>query len=228
MPSVSNRAALVLVLVFAAGLALLLILPAWLDRSGTPEGVAAALDGNPEIRQTIAALRAHYPADHRRLTERLAARARAGADQPALDREAAAFMEIFMAGKTRAIAAAPAAERRAVALAYADLIERLAARDPALCARFVTGTMPPRARPPRVIAARLDGIAAVRIRAARAGERAGGRPVRLDRRALFDRVEQSDPALAERLSRGTIAQATPAEQCRAALLLYRATAAATD
>lgn len=224
MLRLSNRAALLAVLGFGAMLAALLLLPGLLDRSGTAEGAAAALDRNPDIRRTIAALRAHYPDQHRALAERLAARARDGADQPALDRETAAFMQAFMAGKAAAVAAAPVAERRAIAAAYAELIHSLAERDPALCARFVTDAMPAAARPPRAIVVRLDRIAALRIGAARAGERSGRPPALEERSALLARVARADPESAALLGGGAIDRAPPAAQCRAALALYRAAA----
>jgi hypothetical protein len=222
----SNRAALAAVLGFGAVLAALLLLPGLLDRSGTAEGAAAALDRNPDIRQTIAALRTHYPDDHRALAERLAARARDGADQPALDRETAAFMQAFMAGKAGAVAAAPVAERRAIAAAYAALIQSLAVRDPAMCARFVTNAIPAEARPPRAILVRLDRIAALRIRAARAGEHSPRPPAAEDGDALLARVARADPESAALLGGGEIGRAPAAAQCRAALALYRAAAAA--
>lgn len=228
MLSLSNRAALALVLIFAAALALFLLAPPLLDRSRTPDGIAAALDGNPDIRQTIAALRTHYPNEHQALIERLAARAQGGAGQPALDREAALFMQAFMAGKAGAIAAAPDGTMRDIGAAYVGLIRALAARNPETCARFVTGRMAQDDYPPRALTVRLDRISALRIRAARAGE-AGGRRPRAglsaeDRRAWFERMESIDPASAGLLAGGALEGAPPPAQCRAGLLLYRAAA----
>ena len=228
MLSLSNRTALVLVLVFAAALALFLLVPPLLDRSRTPDGIAAALDGNPDIRQTIAALRTHYPGEYRGLIGRLASRAQGGAGQPALDREAALFMQAFMAGKAGAIAAAPDGMMRDIAAAYVALISALAERDPETCARFVTGRMAQDDYPPRALTVRLDRISALRIRAARAGE-AGGRPPRAalsaeDRRAWFERMESVDPDSVGLLAGTAFDRAPAAAQCRAGLLLYRAAA----
>lgn len=228
MLSLSNRTALALVLVFAVGLALFLLVPPLLDRSRTPDGIAAALDGNPDIRQTIAALRTHYPGEYRALIERLAARAQAGAGQPALDREATLFMQAFMATKTGAIASAPEARLRDIAHAYVELIRTLGARDPETCARFVAGRMPEGAEPPRAVTVRLDRISALRIRAAREGER-GRRPPRAgpseaDRNAWLARMTRIDPASAALLAGRALEHAPPAAQCRTGLLLYRAAA----
>ncbi len=228
MSSLSNRRALVLVLVFAAALALFLIVPPLLDRSQTPDGIAAALDGNPDIRQTIAALRTHYPREHRALIERLAARARDGADQPALDREAALFMDAFMAARAGAIARAPDASLRAIALAYAALIQSLGARDPALCARFVANRLPEGVEPPRAVTVRLDRISALRIGAAREGERGAGPPRAApdaeERSAWFARIARIDAESARLLTGGAFERAPAAAQCRAGLVLYQAAA----
>ena len=224
----SNRAALLAVLAFGAALAAFLLLPALLDRSRTPEGIAAALDGNPDIRETIAALRTHYPRDHRALIERLSARAREGADQPALDREAALFMRMFMAAKAGAIARAPEARLRDIAHAYVELIRSLGARDPETCARFVAGPMPEGVEPPRAVTVRLDRISALRIRAARDGERGArpprGRPSAEERSVWLARMAAIDPASSALLRGGALERAPPATRCRAGLLLYRAAA----
>lgn len=229
MQSLSNRATLALVLTFAAGLAAFILVPPLLETGSGPEDIAEALDGNPDIRQTVAALRADYPGDYRALLELLAQRSRAGGDQEALDREAAAFMRRFMAGKAGAVAAAPDAQLRDVAIAYAELIRVLRERDPDLCARFVAGGMPEGARPPRVAMVRLDRISALRIRAARAGEDGGGPPragpSREESRALSERMARIDPASAELLGAGAIAAAPPLRQCQAGLVLYQAAAA---
>lgn len=226
MRSLSNRAALALVLAFAAGLAGLVILPPLFETR--PKDIEAALDGNPDIRLTIAALRADYPHDYRALIERLAARAQGGGDRQALDREAAAFMADFMAAKAGFVAGAPDAQLREVAIAYAGLIRMLRDRDPDLCARFVTNGMPEGAPPPRSVTVRLDRISALRIRAARAGE-SGGRPPRAglspeDRRAWFARLARNDAASAALLAAGTIDRAPPLAQCKAGLALYQAAA----
>lgn len=215
-----------LMLIFAAGLALFILVPPLLE--GRPNDIAAALDDNPDIRQTIAALRAHYPGEHRALVERLAQRSRNGDDQPALDREAAAFLRDFMAAKAGLIASAPDAQLRDIAIAYAELMRLLRARDTDLCARFVTNRMPERARPPRIVTVRLDRIAALRIGAARAGE-SGAWPPRSgigleDRRAWFARIREIDAASAALLADGPIERASPAQQCGAGLALYQAAA----
>lgn len=131
-----------------------------------------------------------------------------------------------MAGKGGAIPAAPEAMIRDIAAAYVELIGSLDARDPALCARFVTGRLEG-ARPSRATLVRLDRIAALRIRAARAGEdRPAPGPSEEDRRALIAEAARIDPASAALLAGNGLDRASPAEQCRAGLAIYRAAASA--
>jgi hypothetical protein len=212
----------VLGLVVLAGLALLLMRP---SRLTTPEGVAEAYDRNPAMRETLAALRIHYPAEHRIMMARVAAAARDGGRSAAM-RAGGVFLQNLLVAKGNAIASAP--DRLLVRLAelQAELAQMLRDQDVALCARYAVSNLGYQTQLSPDLERLAGRLAAAQIEAARLGETGGRRPrpplSEADGAALMAQVRSVDGAVATMLEDGSVQSAAPARQCHAGVVLYQA------
>jgi hypothetical protein len=207
-----------------AGLALLLTRP---SRLATPEGVAEAYEQNSAMRETLAALRVHYPAEHRAMLARVAAAVRESGPR-AGSRAGYLFLQNLLVAKGNAIASAP--DRQLVRLAglQAELAQSLRDRDVALCARFAVSDLGQQARLSPDLERLLGRLSAAQIMAARLGETSGRRPrpplSEADGGALLAQIRSVDSGAARMIEDGSIARASPAQQCHAGVILYRAIA----
>jgi hypothetical protein len=211
-------------LVVLAGLALLSMRP---SRLATPQGVAEAYDQSPAMRETMAALRTHYPAEHRAMLARVAATVREKGPRAA-SYAGYLFLQNLLVAKGEAIASAP--DRQLVRLAglQAELARLLRDRDVALCARFTVSVLGYQANLGPDLERVLGRLVAAQIEAARLGE-TGGRPPRpplseADGAALVAQVRSMDGGVAAMMEDGSIQRAAPARQCHAGVVLYRALA----
>ena len=193
--------------------------------SDTAQEVAAEIEQDPDIRESMSALRTHYPSDYQEMLDRLAAAGRARG-QEAAGREAFFFMRGFMTAKADAIASAPDAHLDRVADTYLALVRLLRDQDVRLCAQFVTSGFTPGTPPPRAAMTLLNRAAAQQILAAHAGETGGRRPrgplSPPDMTAWFERIEALDPSAAALIENGSLDRATPAQQCGAGIALHQA------
>lgn len=217
-----------LILGFGGGFALLVAF--LLGTQASPRSVEARLAEQPALSATIAAFRESYPGDYAAFLDRLVGIENAqGAE--AADRAALPALRRFIAGKSEAIASAPAAELAAIADAMANVVTTLRRISIPLCARFVTrGAQGERL--PEAALAGVGALNALQFRAARHGEGAGrvarGPLGEADGAAWFTRIRALDPALAERLNGRAADQPGEQAQCETGLALYRAAAALPD
>jgi hypothetical protein len=209
-------------LVVLAGVALLLMRP---SRLTTPEGVAEAYDRNPAMRETLAAMRRHYPAEHRAMLDRVAAAAREGG-RDAASRAGYLFLETLLVAKGNAIASAP--DRQLVRLAelQAEMALLLRDQDVALCARFAVSDLGHQARLSPDLERLIGRVSAAQIEAARLGETGGRRPrpplSEADGAALMAQVRSVDGAVATMMEDGSVERAAPARQCHAGVVIAQA------
>jgi hypothetical protein len=129
-----------------------------------------------------------------------------------------------MITKVDAIVSAPDAELRAGAAADLAAAQSLQRSDVALCAAFMGDGLPPGSRPSAEAMALIDHAAALRLRAAHAGE-----ALRMPRissvaasRAWMTRLAANDAASAALISSRRIEGSPPEQQCRAGIALYQA------
>ncbi len=217
-----------LILGFGGAFALLVAL--LLGAQASPRSIEARLEAQPALSATIAAFRETYPADYAAFLDRLVEIENAqGAE--AADRAASPDLRRFIAGKSEAIASAPAPELAAIADAMAAVVTTLRRTSIPLCARFVTrGTQGERL--PQAALAGIGALNALQFRAARRGE-SSARVVRdslsePDGAAWFVRIRALDPALAARLNGRAPEQPGEQAQCETGLTLYRAASELPD
>lgn len=208
------------------GLPFLLFVALLLVQRNTPRSLEADLAERPELEATLAAFRTHYPDDYRAFLARISAIADAeGA--AAAERAAGDDIRRFVAGKSEAIARAPAAELHRLARAIAVLVVELQRVDADICAQFVTrGAMDP-ARLPAATSRAIGGMNAQFLRAARAGEGNGTMRGPLsppDTAAWLQRMAAIDPALVRQAQTGGAADTSPARVCANGLTVHRAAA----
>jgi hypothetical protein len=193
----------------------------------TAEYVDRAIRSSPQYQRTFTALRTHYPRDYQALLE-VAATLLRTSDLPTMRGAAFAHMRGFMAGKADALFAAPEADLAALAVAYGDLAEALAAVDVRLCAQWSMTGFSPSAQPPASVIGLLDGINEAQINAIHNSETGGAvnrAPIgAADMQGLLARIQAVDPATASLFTGGGISTATAEQQCQSGRTLYRVVA----
>lgn len=209
------------------GLPFLLFVALLLIQRSTPRSLEADLAERPELKATLTAFRTHYPDDYRAFLARISAIADAeGA--AAAERAAGGDIRRFVAGKSEAIARAPAADLHRLARAIAVLVVELQRVDADICAQFVTrGTMDP-ARLPASTSRAIGRTNAQFLGAARAGEGRNGTmrgPLSPpDTAAWLQRIAAIDPALVRQAQSGGAADTSPARLCANGVTVHRAAA----
>jgi hypothetical protein len=209
------------------GLPFLLFVALLLVQRSTPRSLEADLAERPELEATLSAFHTHYPEDYRTFLARISAIADAEG-VAAAERAAGGDIRRFVAGKSEAIARAPARELHLLARAIAALAADLQRVDTGMCAQFVTrGAMDP-ARLPAATSRAIGRMNAQFLRAARAGEGGGGTmrgPLSPpDTAAWLQRMAAIDPALVRQAQTGGAADTRPARLCANGVTVHRAAA----
>ncbi len=217
-------------LILGFGGSFALVVAFLIGAQASPRSIEARLEGQAALAATIAAFRETYPGDYAAFLNRLVEIENAqGAE--AADRTALPHLRRFIAGKSEAIASAPAPELAAIADAMAAVVTQLRRTSVPLCARFVTrGAQGERL--PEAALAGVGALNALQFRAARHGESnmrvARGALSEPDGAAWFVRIRALDPALAARLNGRAAEQPGEQAQCATGLALYRAASELPD